>query len=161
MRLKKCPYKDLPLYCAQLDLSANLACPCEQCVLLQDRGIHRPSRRSCALQPIHPTRRNYIFQLSAAGWWEYIGGERMRGETQSACKRAVKVNFKEITFLKPNQRLWTFFCALVFPMVYPLFDPGCLFVICVKTHIFLEAQCCCINCGFNWMIHKYTKLKIS
>lgn len=90
-----------------------------------------------------------------------LAGESMCGATQSARKRAVKVNFKEITFLKPNQRLWTFFCALVFPMVYPLFDPGCLFVICVKTHIFLEAQCCCINCGFNWMIHKYTKLKIS
>lgn len=104
----------LPLYSTLFDLSADLACPCGQRALLQERDIHRPSGRSCALQPIHSTRRNYIFQLSAAIWWKYIGGKRMCGETQSAQHRAhkhtIKVNFIEITFSKHNQKLLTF-CA--------------------------------------------------
>ncbi len=165
-KLTKHSYKGLPLYCTLFDLSADLACPCGQCVLLQDRDIHRPSGHSCALQPIHSTRRNYIFQLSAERWWKYIGGKRMCGETQSAQSRAhkhaIKVNFIEITFLKRNQRLLTFvLCFLWFSRFYEEFDPGCLFVICVKFHIFLEAQRCCINYAFNWAIYKYTKLKIS
>lgn len=72
-----------PLCCTLFDLSADLACPCGQCVSLQDRDIHRPGGRSCALPPIHSTRRNYIFQLSAVGWWKHTGGKRMCGETLS------------------------------------------------------------------------------
>lgn len=116
-KLTKHSHKGLPLYRTLFDLSADLACPFGQCVLLQDRDIHRPSGHSCALQPIHSTRRNYIFQLSAARWWKYIGGKRMCGETQSAQSRAhklaIKVNFIEITLFKAQSATFDL-CALFF-----------------------------------------------
>lgn len=68
----------------------------------------------------------------------------MCGETQSAQSRAhkhaIKVNFIELTFLKRNQRLLTFVLGLA--AFFEVLDPACLFVICVKIHIFLEAQRC-------------------
>lgn len=126
--------------------------------LLQDRDIHRLSGHSCALQPIHSTR-NYIFQLSVARWWKYIGGMRMCEETQSAQSRArkhaIKVSFIETRLLTYMLCFW--YCSYFFKEL----DSGCLFIICVRFHIFLEAQCCCINYSFNWVIYKYIKLKIS
>lgn len=99
---------------------------------------------------------------------EVHGGKmRMCGDPHSAQRRAhkhaIKVNFIEITFSKHSRRLLTF-VRFVFGTLAAFceeLDLGYLFVICVKFHIFLEAQHCCINYSFNWAIYKYTKLKIS
>lgn len=48
----KCSYKGLALCCRLCDLSADLACPCGQCALLQDRDIHCPSSASMC-SPTH------------------------------------------------------------------------------------------------------------
>jgi len=141
-KLTRCPYKGLPVHYTVFDLFPDVACPCGQRASLQDRDVDRHSGRPVARQPIRSTRRNYIFQLSAGGWWKYIGSKRMCRETQSAESRAhkpaIKVNFIEITFSKPNQRLLTFGLCLwrrSFFCTEP--DLGCLFAICVKFHIFL------------------------
>lgn len=142
------------------DISANLACPCGRYALLQDR--HTSPKWTIMCSPTHSVQQEKKIPFSnrlQQNDGSTLGARGCR-ETQSAQSRgrkhAIKVHFIEITLLKVQSQTFDL-CALF--LVAPRFL--CLFVICVKFHIFLEAQCSCINYSFNWAIHKYTKLKIS
>lgn len=146
------------------NLPADLACPCRHC--FPSRQRHTLPKQKIVCSPTHSFGEKKLhFPIVCGNMMEVHWGQRMRRETQSAQSAQTyhESEFHRNIVFKAQSKT-SDPCAL-FSVVQTLFTeelyPGCSFVTCVKFHIFLEAQHCCINYGFNWAIYKYTKLKIS